>query len=215
VALAHNGVLFLDELPEFSREALEALREPLEAACVTIARSRGAVTFPTDVMLVAAMNPCPCGHFGNPQRACACVLPQIARYRARISGPLLDRIDLHVEVPSVPYSRLVERDLGEPSATVRARVAAAREIQHARFGDCPPRTNARMSAADLRCYASLDSPGQRLLAAASMRLGLSARGFTRIVKVARTIADLDQSSAIQPAHLAEAIQYRSLDRPLT
>ena len=214
VTLAHNGVLFLDELPEFSREALESLREPLEAACITISRAGGAVTFPTDVMLVAAMNPCPCGHFGNPQRSCTCVLPQIARYRARISGPLLDRIDLHVEVPGIPYDRLAERAPGEPSAAVRGRVRAAREIQRARFRERPFRTNARMATADLRKHASLDLSGQRLLAAASVRLGLSARGFTRIVKTARTIADLDGSPAIHPAHLAEAIQYRSLDRPL-
>jgi magnesium chelatase family protein len=215
VALAHNGVLFLDELPEFSREALEALREPLEAASITISRTGGTVTFPTDLMLVAAMNPCPCGHFGNPRRACTCVLPQIARYRARISGPLLDRIDLHVEVPTVPYDRLVERSQGEHSAAVRERVTAARDIQRARFPRSRSCTNARMSAADLRRHASLDPCCQRLLAAASVRLGLSARGFTRIVKMARTIADLEGSTTIQSPHLAEAIQYRSLDRPLT
>jgi len=161
------------------------------------------------------MNPCPCGHFGNPRRACTCVLPQIARYRARISGPLLDRIDLHVEVPSVPYDRLVERNQAEHSAAVRERVTAAREIQRARFARSRSCTNARMSAADLRRHASLDPACQRLLAAASIRLGLSARGFTRIVKMARTIADLEGSAMIQSPHLAEAIQYRSLDRPLT
>ena len=157
----------------------------------------------------------PCGHLGNPRRACTCVLPQIARYRARISGPLLDRIDLHVEVPSVPYDRLVERSQAEPSASVRERVTAARGIQRARFARSRSCTNARMSAADLRRHASLDPACQRLLAAASIRLGLSARGFTRIVKMARTIADLEGSAVIQSPHLAEAIQYRSLDRPLT
>jgi magnesium chelatase family protein len=214
VALAHKGVLFLDELPEFTRAALEALREPLEEACVTIARAGGSASFPTDVMLVAAMNPCPCGHFGSAQRACTCVLPHIARYRTRISGPLLDRIDLHVEVPSVPYERLAAMAPAEPSAVVRARVARAREIQRARFAGCHVQTNARMTATSLRTHAALDDACRRLLAAALVRLHLSARGFTRIVKVARTIADLEDSAAIRPPHVAEAIQYRNLDRPL-
>jgi magnesium chelatase family protein len=215
VTLAHKGVIFLDELPEFPHDALEALREPLEEASVTIARAAGVVTFPTDVMLVAAMNPCPCGHYGNPQRDCTCVLPQIARYRARISGPLLDRIDLHVDVPSVPFDRLADRASGEPSAAVRARVTAARDVQRARFSDRRFTTNARMPATELRRHAALDTAGQRLLATAAVRLGLSARGYTRILKVARTIADLEGSAWIQPSQLAEAIQYRSLDRPLT
>jgi magnesium chelatase family protein len=211
-SLAHNGVLFLDELPEFPRDALEALREPLEEGAVTITRSSAALRFPTDFMLVAAMNPCPCGHYGNPHRTCTCVLPHIARYRARISGPLLDRIDLHVEVPAVPYDRLAERTPGEPSAAIRARVAAARERQRSRFADRPWKTNARMGPADLRANAPLDGPGQRLLATATVRLGLSARGYTRILKVARTIADLEESPGVAPTHVAEAIQYRSLDR---
>lgn len=219
IALAHKGILFLDELPEFPRGALEALREPLEEACVTIARASGSTSFPTDIMLVAAMNPCPCGHYGNPHRACTCVLPHIVRYRTRISGPLLDRIDLHVDVPSLPYDRLVAAPPAESSAAVRSRVAAARALQHARFADAPPRgharTNARMGAAGLRAHAALDTACQRLLASAVVRLHLSPRGFTRIVKVARTIADLDGSPAIRPQHIAEAIQYRSLDRPLT
>ena len=213
-ALAHNGVLFLDELPEFSRDALEALRQPLEEAAVTITRANAAARFPTSFILVAAMNPCPCGHYGNPQRTCTCVLPHIARYRARISGPLLDRIDLHVEVPAVPYERLAARAPGEPSAAMRARVAAAREIQASRFADRAWKANARMSAADIRRHAVLDAEGQRLLGAATVRLGLSARGYGRVLKVARTIADLAGSDTIDCAHVAEAIQYRSLDRAL-
>ncbi len=213
-ALAHNGVLFLDELPEFSRDALEALRQPLEDASVTITRARASARFPTSFMLVAAMNPCSCGHYGNPQRTCTCVLPHIVRYRARISGPLLDRIDLHVEVPAVPYERLAARAVGEPSAAIRSRVAAAREVQARRFADRTWKTNARMSAADLRRHAVLDATGQRLLGAATVRLGLSGRGYGRVLKVARTIADLAGSEAIEPAHVAEAIQYRSLDRTL-
>jgi magnesium chelatase family protein len=219
IALAHKGILFLDELPEFPRSALEALREPLEEACVTIARASGSTSFPTDVMLVAAMNPCPCGHYGNPHRACTCVLPHIVRYRTRISGPLLDRIDLHVDVPSLPYDRLVAAAPAESSAAVRSRVTAARAVQQARFVNPQPRaharTNARMSTAAIRTHAALDAACQRLLASAVVRLHLSPRGFTRIVKVARTIADLEGSPAIRPQHIAEAIQYRSLDRPLT
>jgi magnesium chelatase family protein len=214
VALAHHGVLFLDELPEFSRSALEGLREPLEDACVTIARAEASAAFPTNVMLVAAMNPCPCGHYGNPQRACTCVLPSIGRYRARISGPLLDRIDLHIEVPAVPYERLTSHQPGEPSATVRQRVTAARARQQERFQTSPMKTNARMTQHDLRRHAVPDPDGQRLLAAATVRLGLSARAYARILRVARTIADLDGSGRVHGEHVAEAIQYRSLDRAL-
>jgi magnesium chelatase family protein len=163
-------------------------------------------------MLVGAMNPCPCGHYGNPHRACGCVLPRIARYRARVSGPVLDRIDLHVEVPSVPYDRLVEHAAGEPSAMVRARVLGARARQHERFAGSVFHTNARMTSADLRRHASLDGSAQRLLARASVHLGLSARGYTRLLKVARTIADLEGSPTVEAGHLAEAVQYRSFDR---
>jgi magnesium chelatase family protein len=212
VALAHNGVLFLDELPEFSRAALEALREPVEEAAVTITRAGATVTFPARFTLVGAMNPCPCGHYGHPQRACTCIQPRIARYRSRISGPLLDRIDLHIEVPSVPYDRLVERPPGEASATVRARVIAARAAQRERHGTGPRQANARMTAADLRRHAVLDGASQRLLATATVRLGFSARGHTRLLRVARTIADLDHSADLTVDHVAEAIQYRTFDR---
>ncbi len=214
VALAHHGVLFLDELPEFPRDALEALREPLEEGCVTVSRAGGTATFPTHVMLVAAMNPCPCGHYGNAHRACTCVLPQIARYRARVSGPVLDRIDLHIEVPSVPYDRLAERVPGEPSAMVRTRVLGARAVQRERFAGRVFDTNAGMTSADLRRHACLDTRAQRLLARAAVHLGLSARGYTRLLKIARTIADLDGRPTVDFEHLAEAIQYRGLDRAL-
>jgi magnesium chelatase family protein len=207
ISLAHHGVLFLDELLEFPRAVLESLRQPLEDRRITVVRVRRAVTFPADFMLIAALNPCPCGHSGSRVRTCTCSLAAIAAYRSRLSGPLLDRIDLHVEVPALPYQELAHAAPGEPTETVRARVVAARERQQARG----PRTNARLSGAALAKAAPLDAAGHALLERAVTRLGLSARAITRIRRVARTIADLDASPTVRAHHLAETLQYRVLD----
>jgi magnesium chelatase family protein len=206
VALAHKGVLFLDELPEFTRAALEALREPLEEARVTIARAGGSASFPTDVMLVAAMNPCPCGHFGSAQRACTCVLPRIARYRTRISGPLLDRIDLHVEVAPVSFED-IDGPPGEASAAVAGRVRQARDRRRA----LRPASNQELSGLELRRVAAMTPQAQALLGQAMRGLGLSARAHDRLLRVARTIADLAGETAIGPPQLAEALTYRRCD----
>jgi magnesium chelatase family protein len=212
VSLAHNGVLFLDELPEFRKNVLEVLRQPLEDNRITIARVMGTMTFPASVMLVAAMNPCPCGFFTDSQHECTCSPLVIQRYRSRISGPLLDRIDIHVEVPAVKYRELIQRVSGEPSAAIRERVNRARDIQLARFRQNGFFCNAQMGSPELREYCEVESAGERLLELAINRLGLSARAYTRILKVARTIADLDADSHIRAQHLSEAIQYRTLDR---
>jgi len=213
-SLAHSGVLFLDELAEFRRDALEALRAPLEDGAITICRARARHLFPARFQLVAAMNPCPCGHLGDPRHACRCPLPLVERYRARISGPLLDRIDLHVEVAPVRLAELREREC-ERSCEVAERVQRARERQAARFpaGHATP-VNASLASRGLREHCRLDTAGQRLLDAAFERLGLSARALTRILKVARTIADLAGADGLAAAHVAEAIQFRSLDRRL-
>jgi len=213
VTLAHRGVLFLDELPEFRRNVLEPLRQPLEERRITIARGTGAVVFPAAFQLVAAMNPCPCGWLGDPADTCRCTPPIVDRYRARVSGPLLDRIDLHVEVPRVPVAMLSEETGGgEPSAAVRARVEAARARQRVRLDARAIALNAHIPGRDVRRLCHVGAPGRRLLEAASDRLGLSARAYTRILRVARTIADLAGERDITTSHLAEAIQYRSLDR---
>ena len=212
VSLAHHGVLFLDELPEFPRNALESLRQPLENGTATIARAWGSLTFPARTMLVAAMNPCPCGYLGDGRRACRCNPALIQRYHAKISGPLLDRIDLHVEVPAVPFEQLRDDRISESSADVRHRVQRARDAQRRRFTGTRVYTNAMMGPRQVREHCKLDGDAMELLAAAMERLLLSARGHDRILKVARSIADLDDSEGIQLPHIAEAIQYRSLDR---
>lgn len=212
LSMAHHGVLFLDELPEFRRAVLDVLRQPLEEGAITLARARYAVTYPARVMLVAAMNPCPCGYAGDPRRACTCGPALVARYLARISGPLLDRIDVQVDVPAVPVSDLARRGPAEPSSAIRARVAEARARQARRFAGEAFRTNAAMDARAVHRHCALDAASQALLVAAVERLGLSARAFDRLRKLARTIADLADDDAIRPEHLAEAIQYRSLDR---
>lgn len=210
--MAHHGVLFLDELPEFKRSVLEVLRQPLEDGVVTISRAATSVSYPARFMLAAAMNPCPCGYFTDPQRECTCSPPQIDRYRARISGPLLDRIDLHIDVPSLRYRELAVETQGELSETVRARVKQARALQHERFKRTKTFCNAQMGSKQIRRHCSIRPEGQRLLETAIERLGLSARAYDRILKVARTIADLEGQEAIRTDHLAEAIQYRTMDR---
>ena len=213
VSLAHRGVLFLDELPEYGKASLEALRQPLEDGVVSIARASQSVTFPADCMLVAAMNPCPCGYYGDPQHTCTCRPEQRARYRARLSGPLLDRIDVHVEVPAVPYEDLRRTQAGESSADMAQRVAAARQRQQARFAGTPVRCNAGLSGALLERHCAPDAEGDALLRTAVHNLGLSARAYTRILRLARTIADLDDCADLRGEHLAEAISLRVLDRP--
>jgi magnesium chelatase family protein len=208
VSLAHHGVLFLDELPEFRRETLEVLRQPMEDGVVTIARAARTVTFPARFTLAGALNPCPCGFFNDPRRECICSQMQISRYLAKISGPLLDRIDLQVEVAALTSDEITSTEPGEASASIRERVEAARQIQRERFRKC----NAEMSSRQLRKYCELDPPSRRLLIAAIERLGLSARAHDRILKVARTIADLAGLEQIEAGHLAEAVQYRALDR---
>jgi magnesium chelatase family protein len=214
ISLAHHGVLFLDELPEFKRSVLEVLRQPLEDGQVTISRAAAKVTLPCAFMLVAAMNPCPCGHLGDKQRACRCTPTQIQRYRARISGPLLDRIDLHVEAPALSLAELRSTHPGEASAPIRERVRAARERQRMRFKGTAPAVNARMGQLQIRRHCAIDTPMGDLLQRAMEQLALSARAYDRILKVARTIADLAGAERIESPHLLEAIQYRSLDRHL-
>ena len=212
VSLAHNGVLFLDELPEFRRNVLEVMRQPLEDRQVTISRAAASLTYPANFMLVAAMNPCPCGFFSDPNRDCKCTPNQIQTYVSRISGPLLDRIDIQVEVPAVKYSELAADTTGEPSVHVQERVEAARKIQHERFVGTNIHANASMQSKQIREYCKVDDQAQDLLRVAINQLGLSARAYDRILKVARTIADLDQNPNIEAVHVSEAIQYRSLDR---
>lgn len=212
VSLAHNGVLFLDELPEYRKNVLEMLRQPLEDRKVTIARAALTVTYPADIMLVAAMNPCPCGYSGDSSHECRCTPLQIQRYRGKISGPLLDRIDIHVEVPAVAYRHLKNHQPGEASTVVRQRVVMARRKQTRRLKSHGRFCNAQMGSRLIRQYCPLDTAGERLLEAAMDKLGLSARAHGRILKLARTIADLEGVQEIQSPHIGEAIQYRSLDR---
>ena len=213
VSLAHNGVLFLDELPEFRRSTLEVLRQPLEDGVVTISRAAGTSTFPADFVLVAALNPCPCGLHGDRKGRCRCSLQQVQRYRARVSGPLLDRIDLHLEVPAFSYAEMHKGQLGEPSAEIRQRVIEARKLQHNRLAGRAP-CNARMQPREIRQHCALDTECSALLQSAVQALHLSARAYDRILKVARTVADLASAASIEPIHLQEAIGYRTLDREI-
>ncbi len=214
ISLAHNGVLFMDELPEFKRSALEVLRQPLEDGEVTISRSAGKVTLPCSFMLVAAMNPCPCGYLGDPRHECRCTVPQVQRYRSRISGPLLDRIDLHIEVPALTIDELRSAEQGESSAHIRSRVESARAVQAARLNGTAATCNARMHHRQIRGHCAIGREQGDLLQQAMEELSLSARAYDRILKVARTIADLAAEPQIGTSHLLEAIQYRSLDRNL-
>ncbi len=212
VSLAHNGVLFLDELAEYKKHVLEVLRQPLEDHWVTISRATSTITYPSRFMLVAAMNPCPCGYLSDPKHPCHCTRHQIHQYRSKISGPLLDRIDIHMEVPAVPYKDLLKRSPAESSARIRERVAAARKRQQKRFTRSKIFCNAQMSSRQLKTYCRLDDASDRLLETAIDKIGLSARAYSRIIKIARTIADLDAADQITTDHISEAIQYRSLDR---
>ena len=213
ISLAHNGVLFLDELPEFKRTALEVMRQPMEERRVTISRAKLAIDFPASFMLIASMNPCPCGFYNHPQKECSCPPGAVQKYLNKISGPLLDRIDLHVEVTPVPFTELSSQKKGEGSSSIRDRVIAAREIQAERYKEYPGiYCNAQISSKMLKEICVIDTVGQNLLKTAMDKLNLSARAYDRILKVSKTIADLAKSDNIKPEHLAEAIQYRSLDR---
>ncbi|MFM7185902.1 MAG: YifB family Mg chelatase-like AAA ATPase [Planctomycetota bacterium] len=217
ISLAHHGVLFLDELPEFNRRTLEVLRQPLEDGSVTISRAKSTTRFPADFMLVAALNPCPCGYRGDPRRACSCTAPQIERYMSKVSGPLVDRIDIHLEVPSVPFRDLAASRPGTSSSQMREAVLSARGRQAARFGarpGRPPLCNARMSSRDIREHCRAEPAATELLRAAVADLGLSARAHDKILRVARTVADLDGVDVITCGHISEAINYRLLDRSL-
>jgi len=213
VSLAHLGVLFLDELPEFDRSVLEVLRQPMEDKQVTISRAATSLTFPSNFMLVASMNPCPCGYYGS-GRECKCSPPIIQRYVGKISGPLMDRIDIHIDVPAVNFKELRGKGvpLGETSELIRARVIKAREIQIERLSNENVYSNSAMSPTQIRKFCALDADSENLLERAMLKQGLSARAHDRILKVSRTIADLDESENIQPQHISEAINYRSLDR---
>lgn len=212
ISLAHHGVLFLDELPEFNRKTLEVLRQPLEEGCVTISRAMQSTTFPADFILMAAMNPCPCGYRGDPRRSCSCTPPQVEKYLSKISGPLLDRIDLHVEVPAVPFTQLSEAPPGPNSAEFRDQVLRARSAQSDRFGHRSPWVNGRMTARQIRKHCPLRPESASILKGAMEELGLSARAHDRVLRVARTIADLEGAASIGPHHIAEAVGFRTLDR---
>ncbi len=217
ISLAHNGVLFLDELPEFHRDVLESLRQPLEDGFITIGRSKFTVTYPARFMLIAAMNPCPCGYFGDPYKNCTCPPNAIKRYRQKASGPLLDRIDIQIEVPSLKFEELTNKDSGESSKTIRERVEKARKIQHERFSELKKKkifANSQMDNKDIKKFCEISEKSQNLIKLAMEKFGLSARAYHRILKVARTIADLAGEEKIKEAHIAEAIQYRSFDKTI-
>jgi len=212
ISMSHNGVLFLDELPEFNRRTLEVLRQPLEEGCVTISRALASTTFPADFVLIAALNPCPCGYRNDPRRSCHCTIPQIERYMAKISGPLLDRIDIHIEVPAVDFKELSSKKPGTPSSEMREQVIAARKIQTERFIDHRFNCNAQMSSRQIRTFCELDKAGQTLLRDSVNEMGLSARAHDKVLRLSRTIADLECAPSIQPHHINEAVNYRMLDR---
>ncbi len=214
ISLSHNGVLFLDELPEFNRQTLEVLRQPLEEGIVTISRALNASTFPASFVLIAALNPCPCGYRGDPRRECHCSVPQVERYMSKISGPLIDRIDIHIEVPAVPFKELSAATPGTSSAQMREAVVGARNIQSQRFAGTSVRENGRMSHRQIRTHCALDDAGMNLLRSTMSELGLSARAHDKILRVARTIADLEAAPKITSMHISEAINYRMLDRNL-
>ena len=212
LSLAHNGVLFLDELPEFTRNTMEVLRQPIENGTITISRAACALTYPCSVMLICAMNPCPCGYFGHPTRKCSCPKNAPARYLSKVSGPLLDRLDIHIEVPPVDFNQLSDREESESSASIRERVNKARKIQLERFKGTNVTCNAKMTSSLTRKYCVLSETASKTLELSFEKLGLSARAYDKILKVARTIADLDEAENIENKHILEAIQYRSLDR---
>ena len=212
VSLAHNGVLFLDELPEYKKNVLEVLRQPLEDLTVTISRAATTLTYPSSFMLIAAMNPCPCGYYSDPRHQCRCSAHQIRRYRSKISGPLLDRIDIHVEVPAVAYKDLIGKTATESSASIRNRVVAARQIQLKRLKRTQIFCNAQMASRHIRTHCRIEADAEQVLESAIDRLGLSARAYNRVLKISRTIADLEGATDIKVHHVTEAVQYRSLDR---
>jgi len=212
MSLSHGGVLFLDELPEFRRDALETLRGPLEDGCITISRAKSQITFPADFLLAAAMNPCPCGYLGDTRKTCRCSLGQIHKYQSKISGPVLDRIDLHIEVPALSFQTLTSQEPAENSASIRERICACRKIQRSRYRFRPYKTNSQMNPKDIKEFATPDIQGRRLIEMAMKELHLSARAYYKVLKISRTISDLAGCDEIQSEHIAEAIQYRSLDR---
>ncbi len=214
LSLAHNGVLFLDELPEFKRNVLEVMRQPLENGMVTVSRASGSFVFPARIMLISAMNPCPCGHYGNVQRVCRCTPPQIQRYRSKISGPLLDRIDIHVELLPLSDDELLKAPAGEPSCEIRRRVSSARNVQQVRYENSGIFCNSQMEQSHIQQYCSLDKESQSYLRHSIKELQLSARAYDKILRVARTIADLDSSENVKQEYIFEAVQYRTLDRRL-
>ena len=212
ISIAHNGVLFLDELPEFAKNVTESLRQPLEDGEVTITRTAGRMTFPSSFMLVCAMNPCKCGYYGSTQKACTCKKTDIKKYLSKISGPLLDRIDIHVELPAVEFSQLTSTEKAESSADIRKRVVEAREFAKIRFGEDGPKCNAAMSSSQIRKYCNIEPAAEMILKRAFESLAMSARGYDRVLRVARTIADLDKKESISAIHMAEAVQLRTLDK---
>lgn len=212
LSLAHNGVLFLDELPEFKRASLEVLRQPIEDGCVTISRVSGTLTYPCSVMLVAAMNPCPCGYFGHPTKECTCSSNQVHKYLSRVSGPLLDRLDLHIDVPPVDFDDLSSKQVSEASIEIKKRVNSARKIQKQRFNGLNINSNSQIPPSKLQEFCQMTDSARNLLKLAFEKMGLSARAYDRILKVARSIADLENTEVINNSHIAEAVQYRTLDR---